>query len=195
MKYASIILITFSSLVISCGLFDTREPESPVNSGEGFVPQTSWQAVIENFESSFTNLATENYVLCFEPNKFSFQPSADAANTFTGIFADWEVLTSERRWLLNLSSNIDVGIRPRITLYPALPQSFADSVIYTAEYSLFVPHSQDNIANSFKGRLQFNIVRDANANWAVTNWIDQASDSTNLPEIPTFSHLKAAFFN
>jgi hypothetical protein len=180
----------------ACGPFDTRNPEEPETGGAVFLPQTSWEAVITNLERSFVSLATENYIQALaEDPQFNFIPSAEATNSFQGIFEDWSVSGAERRWFLTMRSNIPEGLSPDLTLYPAAPQSFADSVIYTAGYTLNIPHQADNVANQFKGRLQFTISRDEQANWRISSWIDQSSDSTLIPEIPTFSHLKAGFFN
>jgi hypothetical protein len=184
-----------SSIAMSCNLFETRNPEEPEQGSNVFLPQTSWEAVISNLEKSFELKATENYIMCLAEEGYSYQPSAEAANLYQGLFDGWDVSSSERRWFLTMSSNIGEGLRPELTLYPSSPQSFADSVIYTAEYTLLVPHSADNVENTFKGRLQFTFIRDAQANWRIGRWIDQSSDSTQLPDIPTFSHLKAGFYN
>lgn len=186
-----ILLITVSA----CNLFETRNPEEPEDDSGLFLPQTSWEAVIQNMERSIELTATENYIQCFDQENYEFLPSAEAMNLYQGIFEDWSVQGSERRWFLTMSSNTGDGLFPKLTTYPSAPQSFADSVIYTALYTLEVPHSADNIANLFKGRLQFTFIRDEQANWKISRWIDQASDSTEIPDIPTFSHLKAGFFN
>jgi len=195
MKNGIVIYIILLIFLSGCGLFDTRNPEEPDVGGATFIPQTSWEAVIINLEQSFRLIATENYLQCLDEEFFIFNPSAEAANLYQGIFTDWSVAGAERRWFLTLRSNIGEGLSPELILYPSIPQSFADSVIYTAEYSLSVPHTADNVANMFKGRLQFTIKRNEQANWQISSWIDQASDSTLIPDIPTMSHLKAGFFN
>jgi hypothetical protein len=200
MKIKIKILIYFliPVLLAGCGLFKTRNPESPDSGKTNYLPPTSADIVITNFTNAIKEKNAENYLACLsdststQDRNYQFIPSSDALSRYQGIFDNWNK-ASENRFFYTLKSNIPVNVSPILDLknFPyQYDLSLPDSVIYTSAYTLDINYNLSGLPIQFSGTLQFAIHRNNNGYWYIQKWTDTkpTNDTTS-----TWSILKAQF--
>jgi len=178
----------------SCGLFETRDPESPTQSSSNFVPPTEPSIVFANMSNAFRDLNAVNYVRSFADTSntgrtFQFVPTTQASSRYGGIFLVW-TRQSEQQYFENMKSKIASGTTPILEFLTLTEQSRqADSSQYNATYRLTAQHTQANIAKQFRGQSQFFLITDRSRNWVIWSWVDIAQSSADS----TWSDLKGRF--
>jgi hypothetical protein len=179
-------------MLAGCGLFDTRDPESPGQSGFDFVPATVPSIAISNLRSSIAQRNVDNYMRNFaDPalvsTGFQFIPSTDASSTYPNL-QDW-TFDDERGYFQNLVAKADGA--SQLTLTPKDSLISTDQATYNFDYVLSFQHTD---AASFptlaRGNLQFDLVPDAGNIWSIYRWID----FNTTPDI-TWSSFKGKFGN
>ena len=189
-----------SIAVTSCEMFSTRSPEKPDVGNTSFLPPTEPSIVILNFETALKEKNIENYMNCFhtfsdvERLNFQFTPSAEAITKFSSIFTEWGS-AEERRSFNSIVAALGEERYPKVTWINRKPmQETADSAIFTTDYYLQAPNSDNAIPDEFAGRLQFTLTFRDNGLWYISRWIDfnaQVNDSVNT----TWSVLKGYYYN
>ncbi|MCS7053684.1 MAG: hypothetical protein NZM09_08110 [Ignavibacterium sp.] len=190
-KSALFFLIIFS--LVSCDLFNTREPQAPDQGRSNFIPPTEPQIVIQNLKNSFIDKNVQNYLAClvdtiFVNKKFKFLPSSEAASSFAFLVLDWNI-ADERKYFNSVVSKVPKDFPISLNLNDENYSSLtADTLVYTASYFINVPHSSSEPKN-YAGNVQFNLVRDSRSNWSIYYWKDTRSSN-----LPSWSELKGYFY-
>lgn len=194
MKYLTCIFLIF---LIGCGLFETRDSESPHSNSSTFVPPTSANIVVENLRNSILDKNPDNYVACLFNNpdsdlEYSFMPSTQASAVYQSIFDNWQV-NDERLSFLSMTSNLPTELKPDLIWSNARYEVLLpDSAVYVADYYLNIPHNSESIAKSFSGTMQLTIIPETGGLWSIIRWIDRYKTSDTLE---TWSFAKAQFYN
>jgi len=191
-----LMVVSFSIILQSCGIFETRDPESPTDDKSSYLPPTSANIVISNFINAIQEKNTENYIANFSANTndfpYSFQPTANAYAIYTSLFETWDI-DDERRSFLAMISNLSEETKPVLAISN---QKFdvlsPDSAVFIADYILNLSHNLGSIDTDFSGTLQFTIIPKSDGLWYIQRWVDI---KTQLDSLESWSILKAVFAN
>lgn len=177
-----------------CGIFDTRDPESPAQSSASYIPPTEPGIVFTNMMNAFRELNAVNYTRSFADSStagrhYSFEPTPQARSRYAAVFAGW-TRQSEQRFFENAKSRIPSGATASLEFLSLVAQSIpSDSVQYDATYRLMIPHTQSNLPREARGRAIFSMVADRSRNWVIWRWVDIAIAQNDV----TWSDLKGEF--
>lgn len=187
------ILITIAAamLATSCGLLQTRDPESPSDNQSSFKPAVSAEIVLENFASSVGETNADNYARSFSDTtvssrSYSFIPSAEVAAGYSSLFAQWGA-EDELRYFRNIGKPSDAIPSLTFARQRQLATS-SDSVIYNMDYVLYFPHARAGIPELFRGNMQLHLAADSRRQWSIYRWQDFKTTSDS-----TWSYLKAVY--
>ncbi len=188
------VAIILTIFLVSCDAFRTREPEAPTSGNNNFVPPTSPDIVISNFETALEDLNAENYAACFAgpdegyQNEYFFEPTAEALSLYAALFVDWDV-ENERGYLLNLSSDFAESEKMTyVTSDARFESQTTDSAVFSADY-LIELDKIETFRRNYVGSMRLTISRNEAGLWAITRWIDftEISDTAAY----SWSFLKA----
>jgi hypothetical protein len=187
-------LFMLAAAIAGCGLFDTRLPENPVNSGSTFESPTSPSIVLHNIESALRNANASDYRRCFSDTSqglpaFVFFPSTQGMAAAPSKFSDWTI-KQEEQYVRTIFAELQEGNVCSVTFSPpeisAVP--IADSLQFTASYSVHFPHTREGAERDALGSLQFTLRLSRQNEWYITYWRDFARDDK-----PSWSLIKARF--
>ena len=183
-----------------CGLFSTREPESPVGSSQSFVPPTSPALVVENFKTAVKEKNAGNFVLCLadtsrgDRSGYHFEPTAEVAARYAALFSGWDAV-SEGQSFISLMSKIPVDTPPSLTFlggrFDVITQ---DSAVFLGDYLLIVNHTVASVPTRAAGSMRLTIIPNSGGQWSISRWSD-ANPATADTNTTTWSTLKAQFSN
>lgn len=180
--------------IVSCGVFDTREPENPVNAGSAFESPTTPSLVLRNLESALNTANAGDYRKCFSDTSkglpdFSFVASAQGISAAPTKFAQWGA-EQEESYIRNLFSELQGGGVSSVRFSPqeVTDVPIADSLQFTAEYEVSFPHMRENAEREAKGTLYFTFRRSRQNEWYITTWQDVAAANET-----SWSLIKARF--
>jgi hypothetical protein len=176
----------------SCGIFETREPESPINTRNTFFPPTTAEIVISNLTYSIQEKNSENYVKCLSQNSFQFVPDSRSQQLYEQIFNSWGH-HMERLYMNNLIAAQEGGNSSAVLFLDnqQLTQLSSDSARFQADYIFVFQHNRINIPKSSKGRMILIISEDDDALFYIRRWEDFRRNDTDF----TWSEFKANFSN
>jgi hypothetical protein len=190
-------MAAFFLAVSGCGIFDTRQPQSPQQVQSNFIPPTSPDIVITNLKNAIAEKNLDDYLLClsdtslgtYGDRRFSFVPPTEVFRQYQSIFANWD-RSSESAYFNNLVNQSSSSSTPALTLTSENYLSLSsDSVQYSADYVLLWQTTVPGYSQNFQGYMQFLLGIDKNQNWAIYKWTDlPVGDSST-----TWSELKARF--
>ena len=193
--FSQSILISLTSLLIfsSCDIFNTRDAEIPEQPRSNFQQPVEPEFVINNIINSLSDKNVENYLACFSDSNFSgksfsFSPSGGAASQFPALADMWNK-KNEEQYFNNLKIKVPETALITLTFTNQNYSPQGDSLIYTAAYSLNVPHNDSNIPTNYQGDLSFSMIRDSRSTWSIYYWTD-----TKSGELPSWSELKGRFY-
>jgi hypothetical protein len=152
---------------LGCGIFDTREAESPVTSGTPWVPPTLPQLVFDNLESGLEDRNGANYYDSLS-DAFTFIPlQADVDRLGSDVFADWTkaVEVAVTGVILGDATSIQVSFAKEQIRNDA---DFAD---FRVTYELIVTFTRGD-TETFRGVAQLDLQRLSNG-WHLIRWTDQ----------------------
>lgn len=182
-------------LLISCELFETREPQPPSTNQSSFRPPDTDEIVFENFKNAIAEANTDNYIRCFADGqttekKFEFIASTEWNLTFSGIFSNW-TLENERQYFHNMGKPTPGQNSPKLFIsnknrYQSLP----DTVIYQFDYKFYFPHQRIGIIDTVSGNMLLYITSKPTPKCFIFRWIDNKTTSDF-----TWSYWKAIFSN
>lgn len=178
---------------ISCGIFETRDPESPAQTSAEFIQPSTPDLVFTNITNSFRDLSSINYVRCFSDvgvtgRQFVFEPTSQALSRYGTILTSW-TRQSEQQYFDNMRSRLPSGTGPSLALSLSVQSFNSDSALYDANYELTIPHTQSTFPQIAKGRAQFFLIADAGGTWSIWRWIDFPDAQNNF----TWSEMKGEF--
>lgn len=186
-----VILLSFIS---SCGLFDSRDVEPPIDPRSNFIPPTSPNLVMVNLQFAIAEKNIDNYMKCFVDSMFagvSYRFFADPSTQIQfPVLADWNI-NNERIYYTNLVSSTNIESSSNLFFSNDNLQQTLDSAIYDAEYLLAFNHNRNVIPKTSKGKLRFVLVPDSRSLWGIKTWSDFKVEETDT----TWSFLKASFVN
>lgn len=191
----SIVAVCTALLALSgCTLFSTREPEDPITNRSAHQVPTSPDIVVQNFITAIREKNSANYTSCFtgdstadNPTRYRFQPSVDAQSIYPSLFASWSA-ESEQRYFSSLLLDIAEASVPSIELTASASTTVEpSSSMYTFDY-IFIPQEK-----TYRGKMRLTVVRLANGNWAIQEWIDEPLPAQQNDQ--TWSFLKATYGN
>jgi hypothetical protein len=194
-RYLHIAIVALP-LVVGCGMFDTRDPENPINSGSGYEPATTPSIVLRNLENALNYRNAGDYRKCFSDTSrgmpaFSFQPSSQGAAAAPSTFVGWGI-DDEEEYLRNVFSELREGGVASVVFTPSevtgLP--IGDSVRYTAEYVVRFPHTRMGAEEEAVGTIELTFRQSRQNEWYISYWRDiSRGDRTS------WSLIKARFID
>lgn len=197
--FSKYLLVITVLLLVSCGLFSTREPELPNTRKSTFIPPTSPSIVISNLSYSISEKNVDNYIACFDDGtdimkrKYSFIPSADVYAIYSSLFLNWDLL-SERTYFKTLINSLEKDGKFELKLSN---QKFdilsPDSSVFTCNYFLTANHTISGLPQNVNGILQFVFYPKNNGLWSIVSWNDIKSSGDSIPF--SWSYLKAKLSN
>jgi hypothetical protein len=195
LPYTTLVVLVSLLGAAGCGLFDTRTPEPPNETHSNFLPPTSAEIVLQNFQAAIREKDASNYLRCFvdtlnSTRSYRYIPTATAAGKYASVFSNW-TLQSERSYFTSLTTFVPQGTAPSLVLANgSFTGVSSDSATYFAEYTLTMPHGLTGIPETVRGNIQLVIAVNRNTFWEIVTWNDlQHNDE------PSWSELKGRFAN
>ncbi len=187
------------SMLNSCDMFSTRNPESPDVLSSDYPPATSTDVLIDNLINSLNNLNYDAYLNCFADKSkesiadFEFIPAGDAVANFPGLFMNWTI-SNETRNIKAFFAAVDETQNPVLSFSDAKYEiRTADSSVFSAGYYLRVKLKDKQAEDIYSGTLYFTFIAETNGIWKILRWTD-ISIMINAPN-NSWSMLKAKFSN
>jgi len=180
-------------LFFGCDLFLTRNADPPEIPGANYQPAFSPDTLIKNLVNSFIEKNTQNYLASFSDSSFSkkefvFIPSAAAAAKFPFLADKWS-LNEEEQYFNNMVSKVLVETPIILVISEKERSILGDSILFSASYSLNVPHNDVTISTIFEGEMKLKLIRDSRSIWSIFYWEDIRSTNE-----PSWSDLKGLFY-
>ena len=181
-------------VIAGCGVFETRDPEQPSQTGSNFQPPIEPGIVFANMANAFRDMNAVNYIRSFADSStvartYSFEATSQARLRYGAVFASW-TRQSEQQFFENTKSKLQSGSTPTLEFLSLMAQSVqSDSAQYEATYRLSIPHTQSNLSQVARGRSIYYMVADKSHNWVIWRWVDIALTQSDF----TWSDFKGAF--
>jgi hypothetical protein len=186
-----VVATTFTLLLSSCGLFETRNAQEPETRRSTFIPPTTPDATIQNLTYSILEKNSTNYKNCLVQSGYIYIPDSKSLNQYGQIFQNWDV-NSEKLYYDNLIAQTDENASSTLFLSnQVITQITSDSAVATADYIVVFQHNKNNVPTTATGNLRFNITADAENLFYIKKWEDFRKNDTDF----TWSELKANFSN
>ncbi|HVZ41643.1 MAG TPA: hypothetical protein VHI13_20350 [Candidatus Kapabacteria bacterium] len=191
-----LLLVPMVALAAGCGLFDTRQPENPINAGSTFEQPTTPSVVLRNLESALTSANAGDYRKCFSDTSlglppFIFYPSAQGLSAAPSKFVQWGI-DQEETYIGNIFAELMKGSVCSVQFSPTdvTDVPIADSLQFSATYSVHFPHTRDNAERDADGTLVFTFRLSKQNEWYISAWRDVA-----IPNKTSWSLIKARFID
>jgi len=170
MTVKNIFLLFLLASLMSCNIFETREPETPSDPANSYTPATTPDILFSNLEASFKEGVVENYLACLVDNatlnkEFVFQASTTALNKYSSL-TEWS-LNFERLYFTNIVS-LSENKQMILSLENGSGIVQGDSALFSFDYTISVPFE----TNQFEGSAEFTIFLDNRNQWFITRWRD-----------------------
>lgn len=187
-----VILILPALLFISCDLFTTRPSEEPESPRSNYNIATTPEILIQNLKDSFRDKVSDNYLACFidssfSDKKFSFLPSAESSSKYPFLM-NWS-LQGERSYFINLINSVSEDASIVLNMENEEKNFSGDSTVYSAQYSISIPVTDDQKPKYYQGTLRFIMLRDSRLQWVIYRWED-VKDKNFL----SWSELKGRYY-
>lgn len=188
-----IAIAALSLLLLSCNLFDTRDPENPVTDSQTLPPPLTKEALFNNFQNALQQKSIVEYEKLFadtsaHKQQFFFIPNQSSAVRYSAIFPMWDK-TSEADYFRNVITAIGASsIQFGLTASPQILTYQSDSAVYTIQYSLFIPHNRAGVTTQFEGRSELYMSPNKNNIWMIYRWVDFETKKDS-----SWSELKGQF--
>jgi hypothetical protein len=189
------IIIILSLFLSGCGLFSSRDAESPTAPASNYQPAVTQDQLFTNLQNSFKDKLSQNYIACFVDSsflssKFVFTPSSEASLKYPELNADWNLRDEENYFKSLISYTQDGSLA--LTLSPKGFTSSGEYFTYDYEYSIIVPVDEEGkVKPLYKGIAQFKIALDSRSQWVIIEWSDVKINNSSEP---TWSELKGSFY-
>jgi hypothetical protein len=190
-KYLIILCLFF---IAGCGIFDTRDAEEPSQPRSNFIPPVRPEDVIANLVNSMKDLNVENYTACFSDSSFADRPfrflaSSTALSQFPIMSQGWG-RREEQEYFINMKNKVVGESLINLEFFRTnIGSTQGDSLIFSASYTLNVPHNEPDVPLRYEGELSFSMIRDSRSYWSIYYWRDTKSN-----DLPSWSELKGRFY-
>jgi hypothetical protein len=177
-----------------CGLFETRAPEAPTESGGQFPPATDPKITISNLQRSIDLKSVQYYAQCLssastDGREFAFTPSSEGSAQYASVFRTWTTI-EEQAYFQNLSARTTTTSRSSLILNEKSFFLSADSALAEYDYIFTFEHTDASFAKVATGNLQFALIRNSSNIWSIFRWSDFKTTND-----PTWSLFKGKFSN
>jgi hypothetical protein len=183
-----LIALALATLVfVSCGLFTTRDPASPVDS----TPSTDLALSSDEALTQLTtaiSLHDPNLYLSVIADSFRYECTPQAYAAGASYFTGWSFNQESNfiRTLLSFSL-LPADSLASLTLETIQQQEAADSTVTYQGYRLEVHTVRSDLPVEYEGIALFVIAREVDGGWRIQSWKDDVSG-----EAPTMSQLRAS---
>lgn len=178
----------------SCGIFETRDSETPTQSRSTFIQPTLPEYVIVNMSFAIAEKNLDNYMRCFvdsnfSPRRYKYFPDAVSQTSYP-VFLNWQ-LTQERNYFSNLISFTTPTAPSNFFADEVTYNTAIDSAVVDMNYILIFDHNRKGITTQAKGKLRFILGTDIRGQWSIHTWYDFIDTNNDT----TWSVIKANFVN
>ncbi len=176
-------------LMVSCSLFETRDPEEPgTTTVPVFIQPDRPQDVIQNLQNAVRTMNLDNYRRCLAVESFSYQPSSVAQSGNPDLWQGWG-FAEEEVYFNNMRAETEGLSGHELRLDDRrFVQISQDQEQFDADYQITVQHNRQGLPVVAEGRMRLIIVRDESGSWTIESW----SDATEGSDF-TWSDFRAAF--
>ncbi|MFA6619334.1 MAG: hypothetical protein WCT23_09735 [Candidatus Neomarinimicrobiota bacterium] len=185
----SIIPAALFAMLLSCSLFDPRDPEDPSGGGVLWQTPTSPDIVVENITSAL-NGKSVLYFDCLDDAFLFYADTSDIDDYPTMNFTDWtravENLTVGQIYSAVPDDSLEAVFTP-VSSSPD-PPAPEDSVVIYRQYTILTPGAQYGVAF---GIAELHMVESEDGLWSVRSWHDNRY-SPSTPE-KTWAVVKAVY--
>ncbi len=186
----ALFVIFFNSILTSCDLFLTRNPESPDSDSQNFQPATSPSVLFSNFNQSINDVNSESFFVCFNPyqDDYQFIPDANVLAQYSVVFDEWNA-TNEKEVVLSIANSIEANTKPELNWNSANYELITtDSAVMVGEYLIKLKiNLKDEI---YSGLSRFTFIKAQDGLWYIKTWVDYKSKQDTLQ---SWSVLKAKY--
>lgn len=181
------LLLAILFIFQGCGLFTTRDPESPVGSQSGSDPAVSPSEVLDRLATAIAIRNPELYLQVIDTG-FAHRASPSAYPDNPAVFEDWH-LQQETLFIRRLTSSGTIpATSPASLQFEPIDQvDWIDSVLRIERYELEVNLVTGDLPDFYSGEAEILMVRTIAEGWKMRRWNDESTG-----ELPTISYLKAA---
>jgi len=151
--------------------FETRPVEPPSSSTSDWVSPTDYVILLDNLKRSIAEGNVQNYLRCFEQNRYQFDPAGSLFNDNETVWQNWSLL-DEQVYIENMLADLGGGGKSLSLLEADLQDVSSDSLRYVGEYNLRINHDDTTLTTLFKGQLQFLIRLNSFNEWEIEKWAD-----------------------
>ena len=189
-------LLIAACVIMGCGLFGTREPESPTGKSNIWTPPANPQEVLKNISESFSQKDGILYMKSFaqadnSDSGFTFIPDYTSSIYDPTIFEDWKY-TEEESFIFSLFAPSFLPSESTATIQ-FIPESEPPGEIcatYYESYNISLHHTNESMDRTYSGRAEISFTRDYTGYWVISKWVDE-----NLGNQPNFTTIKATLFH
>ena len=190
MKNIWLLILLF--LVVSCDIFETRDPESPNTGRTDFITPTTPELLFNNMKSSLQEKVVENYMQCLvdpalSEDQFIFVPTASSMQNYPTL-NNWE-RESERQYFNNLKTSVDDGSGILLELFNEFQNIQGNSATFQYDYRIVISSVDQAIPGEYRGTAIFTILLDNRNYWVIKSWEDIGIESYS-----SWSDLKGRFY-
>jgi len=188
---ASLIIVMITSLTVlqSCDLFESRDPQSPSEPKSSYRVPVEPSDVIDNIKNAFIDKNANDYKKNFSSGQpvvdrdFYFLPSSNVIPYFP---PDWNI-GSEFQYFNNLVITVPENNPINVSFTNEEYDVQGDSAIYSSTYSISVP-VLNSVPIIYGGSTKFIMITDQNSVWVIYYWEDIAQQG-----FKSWSELKYEF--
>ncbi|MEX0686384.1 MAG: hypothetical protein WD267_00685 [Balneolales bacterium] len=181
----------FCLLLMSCSLFDTRDPEDPgQGNGSLFIQPDRANDVIDNLINAVENLNQLNYLRCLSDNIFEYIPTSQAQNNAPELWESWSK-QDEEAYFNNMRAAAENFSGHQLQFQNEDFSPSGNTTLFTADYSLTIIHNQSSAQGNIPSVVTGSVIISLRAEdglWVIESWSD-ASDSNS----PSWSDMRATF--
>jgi len=195
LRFSYLHIVILSALLLSCNLFDTRDPENPISDNQTLPTAFTKESLFSNFKSSFEQKNIQEYGKLFadtatHAQRYMFIPNQSSASRYAAVFSSWNTI-AEMEYFRNAITAVGTSssLQLQITSGPVIVPYQSDSAQYTFDYLLFVPHNRSDLkTQQFVGRCEITMAPDKNTTWRIYRWVDFETKKDS-----SWSELKGQF--
>lgn len=174
-----------------CGLFDTREPETP---GEPVVPwitPTAPETLFVNIKNAVEGKVLGNLERCLLETGFAFHPDPDdslelLSSLSRDVFAGWnlDAELAVAQSMFDEASSLTLTFTTR----DSTVRVDTENRVYYYKYELYMLRRVGS-AETFRGLVDFG-VHSVGGLWYVSFWLDKRNPDYPFPSYKTWGYLK-----
>ncbi len=174
-----------------CDIFQARTPEAPETARSTYTFPATPDLVISNFTNALIEKNVQNYLACFVDSSYSsrvfrFIPSPGATSRYPAFLSGWN-LKAEQDYLNNVFSKMSTAGQISILLSSESYSRYADSVQYTAVYTMQIPVKGASSPAQYSGQMRLSMIVDSRPAWIISTWED-----TKIGTAESWSDLKGS---